>query len=87
MSYKISFPVTIKRLALPLLTYRTGDSISDRVTILTKTLFRYPCLYRFLDSVLEKYPGITIIVADDNPDDTFEVISREKYPRKGGSNF
>jgi len=62
------------------MTYRTGDSINDRVTILTKTLFRYPCLYRFLDSVQAKYPGMTIIVADDNPDDTFEVISKEKYP-------
>ncbi|CBY14255.1 unnamed protein product [Oikopleura dioica] len=79
-NYQISFPVTIKRLALPLMTYRTGDSINDRVTILTKTLLRYPCLYRFLDSVQAKYPGMTIIVADDNPDDTFEVISKEKYP-------
>lgn len=80
INYQISFPVTIKRLALPLMTYRTGDSINDRVTILTKTLFRYPCLYRFLDSVQAKYPDMTVIVADDNPDDTFEVISKEKYP-------
>ena len=37
-------------------------------------------MFRFLDSVLAKYPGITIIVADDNPDETFEVIPAAKYP-------
>ena len=37
-------------------------------------------MYRLIDSILEQYPGVTIIVTDDNPKEYYQDIDVEKYP-------
>ena len=64
----------------PVLVYNEGDQFKDRVTFLTKTFLRYPCAYRLIDSILELYPGVTVIVADDNPKEYYQEIDAVKYP-------
>ena len=63
-----------------MLVYSEGDKFKDRVTFLTKTFLRYPCAYRLIDSILALYPGVAIIVADDNPAEYFQEIDATKYP-------
>ncbi|CAG5096369.1 Oidioi.mRNA.OKI2018_I69.XSR.g14585.t1.cds [Oikopleura dioica] len=91
VSFKIRFPVTIERTKIPVLTQRKTEAIIDRVTVITKTYLRYPCLKRLIESIGQFYPGITVIVADDNPDSKFEQIrssstnvKQYKMPEKEG---
>ena len=72
---KVSFPVTIRRPRMPILTYREGDSFSDMVTIVTKTFMRYDCLKNLLDSLNIFYPDVKVIIADDTPDDLYQTFN------------
>ncbi|CAG5077043.1 Oidioi.mRNA.OKI2018_I69.PAR.g8618.t1.cds [Oikopleura dioica] len=91
LNFTIEFPITIHWSKLPVLNHRTSDAVEDRVTVLTKTYLRYPCLRRFLKSVELFYPNITVIIADDNNDEDFrkmesEIIKIKQYrmPEKEG---
>jgi len=75
-----SFPIKIRIKPPPVLVYTEGGQFKDRVTFLTKTFLRYPCAYRLIDSILELYPGVTVIVADDNPKEYYQEIDAVKYP-------
>jgi (N-acetylneuraminyl)-galactosylglucosylceramide N-acetylgalactosaminyltransferase len=33
-----------------------------------------------IDSILALYPGVTIIMTDDNPDEYFQTVDAVKYP-------
>ena len=72
---EVSFPITIKRPKMPVLTYRESDTFSDMVTIVTKTFMRYDCLDNLLSSLDQFYPNVRIIIADDTPDDLFQSIN------------
>ncbi|CBY30880.1 unnamed protein product [Oikopleura dioica] len=78
--HKAFFPVLIRRRPAPQLFLSKSESVNDKLTIVTKTYLRYPCLNTLLDSVFEKYPGITVIVADDSPSSEFQEIDKTKYP-------
>ena len=41
---KVAFPIEIARRPMPVLTFRANDHISDKVTIVLKTMMRYECL-------------------------------------------
>lgn len=76
-------PVSIRRRPLPFLTFRQSvlENIDQRVTIVTKSFLRYPCLDRLLVSIYRKYPEIMVVVADDTPKDLFQEIDQEKFPK------
>jgi predicted regulator of amino acid metabolism with ACT domain len=78
--HKVIFPVLIRRRPAPQLFLSKSNSVKDKLTIVTKTYLRYPCLETLLDSIFEKYPGITVIVADDSPSREYQEIDKEKYP-------
>ncbi|CAG5112056.1 Oidioi.mRNA.OKI2018_I69.chr2.g6312.t1.cds [Oikopleura dioica] len=91
INFRIQFPVTIERTKLPVLTQRKSNSIKDRVTVITKTYLRYPCVDRLIKSIAAFYPGITVIVADDNPTDHFQelknplvTVKQYKMPAREG---
>ena len=79
-SHLAMFPILIRRRPIPQLFPAKTASLNDRLTIVTKTFLRYPCLHTLLDSIFDKYPGITVIVADDSPREEQQEIDREKYP-------
>ena len=79
-SHLAIFPILIRRRPLPQLFPATTASLNDRLTIVTKTFLRYPCLHTLLDSIFDKYPGITVIVADDSPREEQQDIDEQKYP-------
>ena len=72
---EVSFPITIQRRKMPVLTYREGDTFSDMVTIVTKTFMRYDCLINLLDSLNQFYPNVRVIIADDTPDDLYQTVN------------
>ena len=56
--------------------------VNELVTIVIKTIVRYPCLYRLVDSIRQFYPEISIIIVDDSPDEAVEVANKdEEYHR------
>ena len=75
VEFSIAFPVTIERTRMPVLSQRLSSLAIDRVTVITKTFLRYPCVKRLIESVGRFYPGMTVIVADDNPADKFEELT------------
>ena len=72
---EVSFPITIQRRKMPVLTYRESDTFSDMVTIVTKTFMRYNCLDNLLSSLDQFYPNVRVIIADDTPDDLYQSIN------------
>ena len=72
---EVSFPITIQRRKMPVLTYREGDTLSDMVTIVTKTFMRYDCLDNLLSSLNQFYPNVRVIIADDTPDELYQSIN------------
>ena len=72
---EVSFPITIRRPRMPILTFRDGDSFSDMVTIVTKTFMRYDCLENLLNSLNRFYPNVKVIIADDTPEDLYQTIN------------
>ena len=72
---EVSFPITIQRRKMPVLTYREGDTFSDMVTIVTKTFMRYNCLDNLLSSLDQFYPNVRVIIADDTPDALYQSIN------------
>ena len=72
---EVSFPITIQRRKMPVLTYREGETFSDMVTIVTKTFMRYDCLINLLDSLNQFYPNVRVIIADDTPDDLYHTVN------------
>ena len=77
---EVSFPITIRRQKMPVLTYRESDALSDLVTIVTKTFMRYDCLVNLLNSLNRFYPNVRVIVADDTPDDLYQSINITQVP-------
>ena len=80
MIEEVSFPITIRRQKMPVLTYRESDALSDLVTIVTKTFMRYDCLVNLLNSLNRFYPNVRVIVADDTPDDLYQSINITQVP-------
>ena len=72
---EVSFPITVRRPRMPILTFRDGDSFSDMVTIVTKTFMRYDCLENLLNSLNRFYPNVKVIIADDTPEDLYQTIN------------
>ena len=58
----------------------SGARIEEKVTILTKTFLRYECLNVLLKSIKEKYPEISVLVADDSPLQHMKDIDTEIFP-------
>ena len=77
---EIQFPIQIERKRVPVLNFRNGDNFEDMVTIVTKTFLRYGCLYNLLKSIKSFYPKVRVIVADDNPDEVYDVINKDEFP-------
>ncbi|KAJ3601326.1 hypothetical protein NHX12_032297 [Muraenolepis orangiensis] len=63
--HEVVFPITIQQPALPVL-YDIGTTISDQVTVATKTFMRYNQLKVLISSLRRYYKDMTLIVADDN---------------------
>jgi len=69
----VQFQIKIEKEKLEVL-QATDDTtapgeVNELVTIVVKTFIRYPCLIRLVQSIRANYPFITIIIADDSPDD------------------
>ena len=63
--------ILIKRSHLPVL-YDTGpdDDIASKVTIITKTFERPPCVQNLVKSIRKYYRNVTIVIADDSETQT-----------------
>ncbi|XP_051975456.1 beta-1,4 N-acetylgalactosaminyltransferase 2-like [Xyrauchen texanus] len=66
-NYKVTFPIEIRRLSVPVL-FDPGKDINSQVTILVKAFLRYKELNVLIRSIRQFYPNIKIIIADDSHD-------------------
>ncbi|XP_056595163.1 beta-1,4 N-acetylgalactosaminyltransferase 2-like [Triplophysa dalaica] len=64
-NHEVIFPITIRRLSVPVL-YDPGKDINSLVTVLVKAFLRYKELKVLIESIRVNYPNIKIIIADDS---------------------